>query len=214
MKANFILGKKQVILAALVLILGAAVYLNWQFANADGELEATGMLLETESQENTPTDAPAEEPANTTAAEGQEAAQDPDGTEKVKMLGDAQLVSSHAIASETYFSTAKLARSKSRDEAIQTISTILDGEKLSEADKKQASEKAVALTEVIEAESRIENLIKAKGFEECVVYITTDSANVVVKSEGLDQDQATQIKNIVVAEGSIKGENVTITEVQ
>ena len=30
MKANFILGKKQVILAALVLILGAAVYLNWQ----------------------------------------------------------------------------------------------------------------------------------------------------------------------------------------
>ena len=85
---------------------------------------------------------------------------------------------------------------------------------MSEADKKQASEKAVALTEVIEAESRIENLIKAKGFEECVVYITTDSANVVVKSEGLDQDQATQIKNIVVAEGSIKGENVTITEVQ
>ena len=47
-----------------------------------------------------------------------------------------------------------------------------------------------------------------------MVYITTDSANVVVKSEGLDQDQATQIKNIVVAEGSIKGENVTITEVQ
>lgn len=211
MKANFILGKKQVILAALVLILGAAVYLNWQFANADGELEATGMLLEAENQEETPVDLPAEGEADPAA---EEASQDPDGPEKVKMLGDAQLVSSHAIASETYFSMAKLARSKSRDEAIQTISTILDGEKLSEADKKQASEKAVALTEVIEAESRIENLIKAKGFEECVVYITTDSANVVVKSAGLDQDQATQIKNIVVAEGSIKGENVTITEVQ
>ena len=33
MKANVILGKKQIVIAALVLILGAAVYLNWQFAD-------------------------------------------------------------------------------------------------------------------------------------------------------------------------------------
>ena len=35
----------------------------------------------------------------------------------------------------------------------------------------------------------------------------------VVKSSGLTQEQATQIKNIVVSEGRIKGENVSITEI-
>ena len=46
-----------------------------------------------------------------------------------------------------------------------------------------------------------------------MVYLTQTSANVVVKTDGLDQDKATQIKNIVVGEGKIAGENVSITEV-
>ena len=46
MKANVILGKKQIVIAALVLILGAAVYLNWQDARSDvpAELESTAAV--------------------------------------------------------------------------------------------------------------------------------------------------------------------------
>lgn len=98
-----------------------------------------------------------------------------------------------------------MARSKARDEAIATISAVLGDDALTEDDKKEASAKAMSITDAIEAESRIENLIKAKGFADCMVYITEQSASVVVKSDGLTQDQATQIKNIVVSEGSIKG---------
>ena len=47
-----------------------------------------------------------------------------------------------------------------------------------------------------------------------MAYLTDNSASVVVKSEGLTQEQATQIKNIVVAEGKIKGENISITEIK
>ena len=36
MKANVIIGKKQIIITSLVLILGAAIYLNWQFADVAG----------------------------------------------------------------------------------------------------------------------------------------------------------------------------------
>ncbi len=204
-KTNVILGKKQIVLASLVLILGAAVYLNWQFADQNGELDLTAKL---------------EEPADPAGAiltgeETEPAGTEPDGE---KLLGDAKLVDSQAvdsrsIADETYFAMARMARTKSRDEAIQTISAILDGEQLTEEDKQAANDRAFAITDAIEEESRIENLVKAKGFEECMVYITESGASVVVKSSGLTQEQATQIKNIVVSEGRIKGENVSITEI-
>lgn len=264
-KANFILGKKQIILASLVLVLGVAVYLNWQFANTGEDLSLTNTM----DVDQTPTALDplvVDETANTitgedamildTTLKGEDASAelDKDGnakltakntdtdtntvipqevvkdetkiantetdvikedteTAKSKNLGDALLVTSKSIADETYFAMAKLARTKSRDEVIDTISTILSDEKLTDEDKKAVSAKAITVTDIIETESRIENLIKAKGFSECVVYITDKAANVVVKSDGLDQDKATQIKNIIVSEGKIAGENVSITEI-
>ena len=41
MKLNMIVGKKQIVLASLILILGVAVYINWTFANDDNSI-ATG----------------------------------------------------------------------------------------------------------------------------------------------------------------------------
>ncbi|MEG0693223.1 MAG: SpoIIIAH-like family protein [Oscillospiraceae bacterium] len=240
LKANFILGKKQIILASLVLILGVAVYLNWQFANSDNDLSLQTALDEAQSAQETqnkatePEDAILDETGVKTDADvTPETAVKPEGDAKAdadvktdadaktpdetatkgKNLGDTLLVSSKSIADETYFAMAKYSRTKSRDEAIETISTVLNDTKLTDEDKKEVSAKAMAITDIIEAESRIENLIKAKGFEECVVYITENNANVVVKTDGLDQDKATQIKNIIVSEGKIKGENVSITEI-
>lgn len=257
MKANFILGKKQIILASLVLILGAAVYLNWQFAQSEGGLDIADQVGMVESGitagdgESDDTASGDDQSAGVLASDAAEGVQTggdisgvegdaaanmgltasdveagtnlddttdlpagSDETDKIKFLGDAQLVSSKAIVDETYFTMAKLERTRSRDEAIQTISTILDDEQLTETDKNQATAKALAISDIIEAESRIENLIKAKGFDDCIVYITEASASVVVMApEGLTQDQATQIKNIVVAEGKIQGENISITEI-
>jgi stage III sporulation protein AH len=218
MKANFILGKKQIILASLVLILSAAVYLNWHFASNDQNLDLTEQLEQTGGDVSSdaaedPADAVNTDPAEEGAAEAGTSSTAEDSG-KIKILGDAQLVDSKSIAGESYFTMAKLARTKSRDAAIQTLAGVLDSENLTEADKKDVTAKAVAITDVIEAETRIENLVKAKGFEECVVYITETSASVVVRTDGLTQDQATQIKNIVVSEGGVKGENISITEVK
>ncbi len=235
MKTNLIIGKKQIILASLVLILGVAVYLNWTFANTNDKLDTTNKLqagnpkeMVTEGVSAKPDDKneAADVKANKddkevknikddavkTTADTQKAKEET--ANKGKNLGDAQLVNARTIANETYFVMAKLSRTKSRDEAIQTISTILDDAKLTEIDKKEASKKAMTITDRIEAESRIENLIKAKGFEECMVYISDTNANVVVKTAGLDQNQATQIKNIVIGECKVKGENVSICEVK
>ena len=243
MKKNFILGKKQIILASLVVILGAAVYLNWQFANSGADLDVTDQVNNTASQveassgltpgsddvlaplptAGTPdaglTNASEPEPVSSEAGKdtagglNEEANNTASEAGETKMLGDAKFVSSSAIASEDYFSMAKLSRTRSRDEAIETVATILDNTQLTDSDKQEATAKAMAISDVIEMESRIENLVKAKGFAECMAYLTDSTANIVVQSNGLTQDQATQIKNIVVAEGKIKGENITITEI-
>ncbi len=235
MKANIILGKKQLVLASLVLILGVAVYLNWQFASQTDLSDSTSKTLSDE--------------AIITSLNGNIIDQDliddtltfdyvnydivsvnqdtisndsiTDTDDEIRNFGDTLLVNAdiistvtaNSIANENYFTTAKFTRNQARDEAVETISTVLKDLNLTDEDKQEVSAKAIALTDIIEMESRIENLIKAKGFAECVVYITENSANVVVKTDGLNQDQATQIKNIIVSEGKIAGEKVSITEV-
>lgn len=44
MKLNMILGKKQIVLASLILILGVAVYINWNVANNDASLATSGSV--------------------------------------------------------------------------------------------------------------------------------------------------------------------------
>ena len=212
MKANVILGKKQIVIAALVLILGAAVYLNWQFA--DVPVAPTGGEVSGNTMEGTASDTGGEESLTETNGETQQGGASSAESSGEKVLGEASFVNAQVLSGDAYFASARLARSKARDEAIATISAVLGDDALTEDDKKEASAKAMSITDAIEAESRIENLIKAKGFADCMVYITEQSASVVVKSDGLTQDQATQIKNIVVSEGSMKGENISITEIK
>lgn len=235
MKASIILGKKQLVLASLVLILGVAVYLNWQFASQNEDLSMTSTSTLTDEAIITSLNGDVididliEQTTNMTAdefdyvsydiiSESEIVSEELTETENdIRNFGDTLLVSNivtaNSIANENYFTTAKFTRTQARDEAVETIATILMDENLTDTDKQEVSAKAIALTDIIEMESRIENLIKAKGYNECVVYITENSASVVVKTDGLTQDQATQIKNIIVSEGNIKGENVSITEV-
>lgn len=223
MKPSFILSKKHIILASLVLILGTAVYLNWSFSNQTGDLDLTTELAGESEAEETILDGENNEEELLDAEDGEnpellaetEGAEETSGeAENKKHLGDAELVSAKSIVDESYFMQARLDRDRGRDLSIATIGAILDDEELTEADKKEATEKAIALTDIIEAETRAENLIKAKGFSECMVYIGEDSASVVVKTDGLDEQTATQIKNIVVTETEIRGENVSITEIK
>ncbi|MBC8584201.1 SpoIIIAH-like family protein [Youxingia wuxianensis] len=181
---NMIIGKKQIILASLIVGLGIAVYVNYQFAQADGDLTATNAL-------------------------GEE-----------KSYGDAQLVDAQgntidASDGEAYFAEAKLTRERSRDEAVETLAQMMQEADVDPDIKAEMSLKAVELAKSIETEGKIENLIKAKGFDECMVYYDTENVDVVVKTEGegLGTDQVAQMKDIIIKETSIPVENISIVEI-
>ena len=73
---------------------------------------------------------------------------------------------------------------------------------------KQAAE----IAKNIEQESNIENLIKAKGFAECLAFIQNGECSVVVSSTGLLDNEAITIKDIVAGQSGISYDKIKIVE--
>lgn len=183
-KPNLIIGKKHIILACLTLILGVAVYMNYAFASVEDDITAEKTMAEADSEDSA-------EAAN---------------------YGDAAFVS--AEGESDYFAQVRLARMTSRDEAAETLSAILGGGDLSDEENAAYTSEAMTLSKLSESESTIESLIKAQGFDDCVVYLNGTTANIVVKSEGLVPEEAAQIKDILLTEVTIPAENIRIFEVK
>jgi stage III sporulation protein AH len=178
-RLSVIIGKKQIMLAGMTLVLGTAVYVNYA-------MSSSGSIKTTDKVE----------------------------TKNVN-YGDAQLVQAEEESSEDYFAQARLNRTESRDEAVETLQTIISGGDSTPEEQEAATEEASAMTSLIEKESKVENLIKAAGFADCVVYLDGENANIVVKSEeGLIQSEAAQIKDILLSEVDVASENIRIYDVE
>ena len=162
------IGARNIVIALSVLLIGAAVYVNWHlFGGSD-----TGVKT-------------------------------PDtGTDAVKEV----------VEKTDYFASAEISRQQARDEAIEVLQGVVDDTKTLDDAKQKALEDIATMAANIELESNIEELIKAKGFEECVAVINGSKATVVVKSEGLLPNKLSQILEIVYTQAHILPEDVTITE--
>lgn len=191
-KPNLIIGKKQIILAGLTLVLGIAVYMNYVFSEVGEEIAAGADISSSE---------------NGRVNYGEAAFVNSDSPEEVKEV-------SAKVDSSDYFAQARLSRMTSRDDAVQTLSAILGGGDLTEEENAAYTMEAVNLSQLSESESKIESLIKAQGFEDCVVYLDGETASIVVRSEGLAANEAAQIKDILLTEVTIPAENIRIFEVK
>ena len=190
-----IIGKKQIALSALTLLLGGAVYLNYVLADGSS-------LMSAERLRGGP---------DPVAAIG---AEDPAdyGTWVPGIPALVEVVSASPSGSD-YFAQARLDRQSSRDYAVQTLQSIIGGGDLSENEMVTNAIDAVNLSRQMERESVIENLILSQGFSDCVVYLDGQTAKVVVESSGLAPEQAAAIKEIVLSESDIAPEGIRIFEV-
>ena len=113
---------------------------------------------------------------------------------------------------DNYFSTVQLSRQRNRDEALEVLQSVVDNDSATETAKNEALAEINNLARVMEAEANIETLVVAKGFAECVAVISGESASIVVKSEGLQAAQISQINEIVYEQAGIMPTNVKIIE--
>ena len=191
-------GKRQLVLAALVVALGAAVYLNWQFSD-NRDLLATNTVTSSQKELG-------EAQYVNNSVSGGDVSSGSDSSDTSSMQDD---VSSGVSSSASgYFANARLTREKSRDEAADLIKDILQGVDASDDAKKEALNQAAAIAQNMEQE----NLIKAKGFADCVAFIQNGECSVVVASEGLLDSEAITIKDIVAGQTGISFDKIKIVE--
>ncbi len=190
------IGKKHIVLTALVFALGIAIYLNWSFTDSGEGLDVTTGL------------------DGTSASDVDAAASGTDDTDN-KNYGDADFVGNStdtSADSDSYFAQARLSKEQARDDSIETFASLMEDSGLSDAE--QIAEHAQTLASYSEKEDRIESLVTAKGFEDCVAYIDGENANVIVKSKGLLPSEVAQIKDVIVSVADVKAENISIVEVE
>ena len=134
-------------------------------------------------------------------------------TASEESIGEIHLVSDDTQPSD-FFETARLEREEGRAEATETLKSMIDSETTETASKMVAEEKVMEMASLTELESSIENLIKAKGYTDAVVYINDDKASVVVRADEFTSQDATVISEIVTEQTNIGAANIKITQVK
>lgn len=186
--------KRNAVVAAIVLFVCVAVYLNWSYGQRDTSVSA-----------NQSTDTKTLGEAELVGTETETAAA-ADGTEEIEAVSEVQ--------EESYFDTARLSRQEARDEALAILQATVDDPNADEAAIASASESITAMAEATTTESEIENLVDAKGYEDCVAYIGDNSVSVVVAApeEGLQAADVAKITDIVLGQTSFSADQVKIID--
>lgn len=117
-----------------------------------------------------------------------------------------------AAGNENYFASALVTRQQARDEAMEVLQQVVDSTTAMQEAKDQAYADLVQIAADIANEANIETLVCAKGFSECVAVINNETANIIVKTDGLQANQVAQIQQIVYEQAGIKPTNVKIIE--
>ena len=120
--------------------------------------------------------------------------------------------SATVVANANYFAQYRTERLTTRNEEILQLDSIIEASDPSSAERTNALNLKMELTEITEKELLLESLIKAYGFEDAVVVIGLDSnsVNVITKDSDLTSDDAIIIYSIIAEEHIASPENVKI----
>ena len=184
--------KKNLVAAAILVTVCAGIYVNW---------------LYTEDQ-------------STASLE--------DSLDAEKVMSDDTLVLSEDMAalaagedlattSTDYFSAVRLSRQQARDNAVNLLQEAMayatDGQSSKEL------ESAASLEDIVQtalSEAQIESLVIAKGYADCVAYMSNEGISVAVQSPegGLQQSDVAVIADIVMTQSDYSLEDIRVVEVQ
>lgn len=121
----------------------------------------------------------------------------------------------NVITSANYFVTYREDRQATRDQELLYYDAIIQNESSTQEAKKDAETKKLAIVTQMETELVMEGLIKAKGFEDCIVTNVTPNVKIVVKcvDATLTSAEVAQIVNIVKEQTNVGIDNIQITPV-
>lgn len=143
--------------------------------------------------------------------DGQEkvASADNEVANKETQIGDAILTSGQTVSS--YIAQAKMNKEQTRSKNKETLLEVINNESVSDAEKQEAVNTMVEITENAELESNIENLLYAKGLSQVVVTISDEQVEVIVNESEINDTVRAQIEDVIKRKTGVEAKNIIIT---
>lgn len=219
-----IFKKNQIIITALALMIAAAGYVSYTYGNEEDLAAATSQDVTEDTYEISEEDALLEDDIFTDTedpaldvAQTEEAADETESTaaKEASVENPGETVLTGTVVENVNFAVEmKMNREQVRSENKESLQAIIDSETLSDAQKQDAVDKMVALTDIAEKEAAAEMLLEAKGFTDVVVSISSDGgADVVLDMGDVTDAKRAQIEDIVSRKADIAAEKIVITPI-
>ena len=183
--------KKNLVAAAILITVCAGIYVNWLYT----EDNTAASLEDSLDAEKVMSD-------DTLALEGDMAA-----------IAAGEDV---ATTASDYFAAVRLSRQQARDNAVNLLQ-----EAMAYADTTASKEleSAASLDDIVQtalSEAQIESLVIAKGYADCVAYMSGDGISVAVSAPegGLQQADVAVIADIVMSQSDYALGDIRVVEVQ
>lgn len=183
--------RRNSVVAAVVLFVCVAVYLNWNYQTGDqtdaGKTLGDAALVAGETSD----------PLLGGSTAGEEGQTQGDTTPS------------------GYFANARLNRQQARDSALSLLQEASANAQADQTMKEQTNAAIQTMADFTVTEAQIENLVVAKGYTDCVAFIGEDTVSVVVQVPGgqlTDVDTA-RITDIVTQSTEFAASQIKIIEV-
>lgn len=198
-----ILKKNQVIITSLAVLIAVAGYLNFAdvdlgFKDRTASTDSSSILEDVDYDLTDETALLDENGADglTSEVESQDAS----------TPGEAVLTGASNFAAQ-----AKLSREQIRSQNKADLQDIINNQDIGDEQKQDAINSMVAMADLTEKEAAAELLLEAKGFENVIVNLTGETADVVVPDAFLEESKRAQIEDIVKRKTGIAPESIVIT---
>ena len=202
-----IMKKNQVIITSLAILIAVAGYLNFAdvdlgFKDKETSTDSSS-ILDDVNYDLTDETALLDENGADGTTQSEVTAEVPDGS---STPGEAVLTGASDFAAQ-----AKVSREQVRSQNKADLQAIISNKDISDEEKQNAINTMVSMTDFTEKEAAAELLLEAKGFENVIVNLTGETADVVVPDADLEDAKRAQIEDIVKRKTEVGAENIIIT---
>ena len=197
-----IMKKNQVIITSLAILIAVAGYLNFADVNLgfkDKEASTdSSSILDDVNYDLT----------DETALLDENGA---DGTSQSEVMDTASPGEAVLTGASDFAAQAKVSREQVRSQNKTDLQFIISNKDICDEEKQNAINTMVSMTELTEKEAAAELLLEAKGFENVIVNLTGETADVVVPDADLEDASRAQIEDIVKRKTGVAAESIVIT---
>lgn len=178
--------KKNLVAAAVLVTVCGGIYVNWLYTEDMATADLTSTLDESKLM----------------------------SSDMLVMSGEEGILPENENTTMTdYFAAVRLSRQQARDSAVTMLQEVMAYSE--NVDTKESGTQLEEIVQTALCEAQIESLVIAKGYADCVAYISDEGISVAVAAPegGLQQEDVAVIADIVIAQSDFSYKDIRVVEV-